>query len=178
MRTGLSLWQTKSGMEEKKMNESSSVASIQKYFLAKPRQPRKLASSTNNKVFDAVEIANKVLRLCFPYRVVKTTRVYWNNFGTNLLITSSDPEIGPEWVKAKTVDVYFWLLDQRFEQQERYDPDQEKESFVVEVAYPAKKPKYEKGRWDIARVRWAHLGLDEDSPIEALVGETYTNFWF
>ena len=133
----------------------------------------------SGKTVRAMEIAQQVLRLCYPLRALHATHVYYNN-------APVEPFLSPEHtgLKARTevalrmgrpikehlvFDVYFFWKDERI----MYNMDN---AFVVEVVFPEGA---QRARWDaIIRVRWADLGWPAgDAPFPLLVGETFVNDW-
>ena len=144
------------------------------YFLAKLSQERKKVSDLGDKPFDAIEIATKVLRLCYPLRDIKAVHTYWNNAPREPFYRKQGE--APHYLEKRdtlTVDIFFLFNDV-------HGSDREEDAFVVEVTYPVD---VERARWDIARVRWTDLAWNkqsqriEDRPVPSLVGETIVNFW-
>src|SRR5438552_4130143 len=84
------------------------------YFTKKKAQARKRAATTSGKVFDALEIATKVMRLCYPLPEVKAVRCYYNNDAIEPFIA---PQHGQDLVEKHggdikdhvVVDIYFFL---------------------------------------------------------------------
>src|ERR1041385_2099742 len=121
------------------------------YFIAKKGQKRKKAANVGEKVFDAIEIATKALRLCYPLPEVKAVHCYYNNEKIEPFIA---PQHGEEFATNHdgdgevkdfiVIDVYFFLGFNA------YEPVSEKDAFVVEVVFPKQ---FVRKRWNIARVR-------------------------
>ncbi len=156
------------------------------YFTAKRTQKRSKTADVSGKVFEAVEIATKVLRLCYPLRTVKATKCYFNNHPVEPFLRPEhpgldeghDPKLKKFTQQCKeyvVVDVYFLFASLANES------EGEKDAFAVEVAFPVG---VERVRWNrIVRVRWADLGFhnqgnhSDDQPVPELLGETFVNNW-
>ncbi|MBI2120263.1 MAG: hypothetical protein HYT94_01405 [Parcubacteria group bacterium] len=155
------------------------------YFTEKKSQNRKRVTNVSGKAHEALEIATKVLRLCYPLRTVRGVHCYYNNTPIEPFLEAEHPSLAecddPNTKKFSipckeyvVVDIYFLFGD-------HYASKNAQTAFVVEVAFPQN---VERARWSsIARVRWTDLNWNRqgnfvgDNPVPQIIGETFVNDW-
>lgn len=161
------------------------------YFTNKKNHERKQIFDISEKNFEALQITQKVVGLCYPWRFIKAVHCYYDNtpiepFMLPELQLDSDlqkfaEEDGLTKREKKqmqpikdyiVIDVYFLFGDSA------YPSQGEQDAFMVEVAFPVGG---EKARWaSLARVRWIDLAWPNKYgavPVAELMGEIYVNAW-